>query len=764
MNRITSRGPAPDRAGFVFQIALEQGHSVLTMLTVATAAVVLAGVFYRRIFAQVMPSRWRLLFALRAVAILLVVLLLFRPVVSLQRQEMERKAVILALDTSASMGTADDASGASRFDLARARALDWSSRLKRDFDLHVLEFSDRAVPLEQAGELGRLKPTGEATSLTRAVVAGSRVVPKRDVEAVVIFSDGVHNAAGDPVAAARKLGVVVHSIGVGNSLKNSPSYRDVRITDLDCPEQLPVNNKARITAQVGQSGLGGQVTRAILEEDGKTLDQVEVVLGAGEPAQPVVFQFVPAVKGRHTYTVRIPPFVDEKVAQNNHRSAVAQVVDSKIRVLYLEGTLRAEYGAIVQRFLSRDPDLEFCALVQTRPGTFLQRTNMEGLKLDGLPSDAATLEKFDVFLLGDLDSSYWKPQPMQLLVQRVRAGAGLLAFGGYHSLGPGGYGKTALEAILPVVTGDRGIGQITDPFLPILTPAGRDHPIFANIAKFFPGPGAAAQVSGLPPLDGCVRVAAARPGALVLATHPSGDGKLPVLAVQPASKGRTAVFTSDTTRNWQQVPRALDQESPFSRFWGQMIRWLANRTADVKTEAGVTARTDKAYYEPDAAVTIEAAVRTREGEGTEKAETVAQVKTPQGTTDTVTLTAVAGSAGSYRGTFEPKSPGSHTIAVRATLDGASLLADPMSVEVGRPNLEFDRLDLDDALLSRIASATGGRYFHITEADQLLGELDRREKRRHVALEQPLYFPRIFWVVFVGVLSTEWVLRRRCQLR
>ena len=74
---------------------------------------------------------------------------------------------------------------------------------------------------------------------------------------------------------------------------------------------------------------------------------------------------MPTVKGRHTYTVRIPPVPEEKIAENNHRSAVVQVVDSKIRVLYIEGTLRAEYGALVQRFFSKDPDLEFCALVQT---------------------------------------------------------------------------------------------------------------------------------------------------------------------------------------------------------------------------------------------------------------------------------------------------------------------------------------------------------------------------------------------------------------
>ena len=42
------------------------------------------------------------------------------------------------------------------------------------------------------------------------------------------------------------------------------------------------------------------------------------------------------------------------------------VVEPGMRVLYLEGTLRAEYGALVDRFLAKDPDLEFYSLVQTR--------------------------------------------------------------------------------------------------------------------------------------------------------------------------------------------------------------------------------------------------------------------------------------------------------------------------------------------------------------------------------------------------------------
>ena len=46
-----------------------------------------------------------------------------------------------------------------------------------------------------------------------------------------------------------------------------------------------------------------------------------------------------------------------------------------------------------------------------------------------------------------------------MILKRVRAGAGLVMLGGYHSLGPGGYAGTPLAAALPVELGDRQIGQ-----------------------------------------------------------------------------------------------------------------------------------------------------------------------------------------------------------------------------------------------------------------------------------------------------------------
>ncbi len=752
----------------MFNISLEHGYGLSTMLAVAAAAILLSGAFYYRAFGMLKPRQWQTLLALRAAAIVLIVLLLFRPVLSYHKDLKQRPAVVFLLDTSSSMSIADDATGVTRFNQARLQLEKWWEKLKDDFDLYLIEFSERARPLDGVKSLPGLTPDGKATSLSRALVFSTRLRDDKDqpvrAEAIIMLSDGIHNSARNPLESTGRMRTPVHTVGVGASLRSDVSYRDIQVAGIECPDRLMLNNMARITASVEGIGLAGRVVRVILEEDQQQIDQTELTLDQVEGAQEVTFDFRPTVKGRHSYTVRIPPATEEKIEENNQRSAAALVVEPGIRVLYIEGTIRAEYGALVQRFLAKDPDLEFCALVQTRPNVFLRRSNIADLQLDAIPADAEQIDKFDVFIIGDLDASYIRPAQQELFVKRIRGGAGLVMLGGYHSLGPGGYTGTPLGKVLPVRLGGREVGQITDHFLPVLTPDGARHPIFANISGFFPTEQREAKITGLPPLDGCTRVEGARPGATVLATFAGESGPVPVLAVQPVGKGRTAVFCGDTTRKWQQGPRALDQQSPFLRFWGQMVRWLAGRDVAVEAGAGIVAGTNKAHYEPEEPVRISAVVRGTEGEGTGNAKVEAKIRGPAGRPDKVTLSVAPGPGGHYSGEFLPEVPGGYEIVVEARLGELILSTDKIAVEVGRPNMEFERLDLDEKLLGRIAADTGGRYVHITTAESLIDQLDRTQRKKRLYLEKPLYWPPLFWLLFVAVLPPEWILRRKYQLR
>jgi len=748
----------------LLEISLARGQSLWTMLAVALAAILLTGVFYRRAFGQLPAGQWRLLLILRSLAIVVVVLLLFEPTMRYYRDLRRKPGVVFVLDRSASMSISDDPTGVTRFNLARRQLESWWGKLADDFELRLVEFAQRARPAEGIEELPTLRPDGQATSLSRGLETAAGCLPRADLEAAILLSDGVHNAAQSPLEAASQLGVVIYTVGVGAGLRSDMSYRDVQVAGLDCPDRMVLNNLARISAMIEGVGLAGRVVKVVLEQDDQPLEEKELTLDDIEGSQEVLFEFRPTAKGRHTYTVRTPQTADERIAENNQRSAVATVVEPGIRVLYIEGTLRAEYGALVDRFLAKDPDLEFCALVQTRPNKFLKRSNMPALELTTIPADAESIGQFDVFIIGDLDASYLRPEQQQLFVERVRQGAGLVMLGGYHSLGPGGYGGSPLGRVLPVEPGDREIGQMTDSFLPVLTPEGVHHPIFANIADFFPTRQAGPKRGGLPLLEGCTRVEGAQPGATVLAATGPAEDAMPVLAVQPLDRGRIAVFCGDTTRNWQQGPKALDQESPFLQFWGQMVRWLAGRSQAVEAAASITGSTDKAAYEPDEPVRLSAVVRDQEGEGATNVQVTADITEPSGRPDRLTLSAAPGPGGHYQAEYQPRVPGTYKVVLRTTVEDQELASEELVFEVGRPNLEFEKLDLDEKLLMGIAERSGGRYVHISTADHLIDQLDRTQRKKRIYLERRLYWPPLFWAVFVTLLSTEWILRRRFQLR
>ncbi len=739
----------------------------MALLAVVVSAVVLVTVCYRQTYGLLRPGQWLLLFSLRIVAIGIVALLLFRPIFRVEDRSNKRTTVVFVIDQSASMSIADNASAITRWQQACDQLRSWWPELSSLYDLKLCLFSDSATQLDDLAALDDLHPTGKATSISRALIAARHASTGQTTEAVILISDGIQNAAGNPARTARRLGMRVYTVGVGDPLHERSMKHDVRVTDIDCPESLAINNRCRITGFIEAAGMPGRVVDVQLLEDDKEVARQTLTLDDNEGAQEVILEFVPANKGLHTYTIRVPQQTGEEIPQNNARSASALVHDARIRVLYLEGTLRQEFGALVGRFLSKDPNIEFCALIQTRPGVFVQRSNIEGLRLKAIPDDSETLDTFNVFLIGDLDSNYLPERIMKLIRNRVTDGAGLIMIGGYHGLGPGGYGQGILQEILPVEMGSRQIGQATEPFHPQLTRDGRHHPIFANIAAFFDTANNNSASADLPPLNGCVKIAGTKSGATILLVHPTIriDGRpMAVMAVQPVGKGRSAVFTADTTRNWHQTLKAMDRETPFLRFWGQTIRWLAGHNDAVQTEAGIIATTDRAYYTPGMPITIRATVRGDDGVAVGNANPHAVIQAPGRRTTQLNLAEETGPPGHYSANFDPPRSGRYEITVSTQFKNKQLTAPKLQVDVGRPNLEFDRLDLDQKTLATIASDSGGQYLHISLADRFTEQLKRIYKQEIVQIEVPLAWPPLLWVLFVGALASEWLLRRRYQLR
>jgi hypothetical protein len=195
-----------------------------------------------------------------------------------------------------------------------------------------------------------------------------------------------------------------------------------------------------------------------------------------------------------------------------------------------------------------------------------------------------------------------------------------------------------------------------------------------------------------------------------------------------------------------------------------MVRFLAGRSKAVEAKASIVANTNRVHYDPEEPVQLTAVVRDAQGEGTSEARVEAKIRGPGGRPDKADLSAVPGPGGHYAASFEPSAAGPYEVVIQAKLGDLILESEKLTFEVGRPNLEYEKLDLNEKLLTQIATLTGGRYVHVTTASHLADQLDRTARKKRLFTERALFSPSLFWLIFVVAITTEWILRKRFQLR
>ncbi len=759
---------------------------VFLVLPAVVLCLATVAVFYRSLLGYLGAARVGVLIALRCLAILVLLALVFRPVVTVVPLGNVRPVVLMLVDSSKSMSVQDAKNSPTRYEDVVQTFQSELSRVEKSLDLKYYVFDASLRAVEHLDDLASRPPDGEATNLALALREAVARHPGTEVFALCALTDGNHNTPGDPVAAARSLGVPLYAVGVGTEEMRSDKLQDISIAAVDAPEETVAHSVCKIRAHIAADGLPNRTVEVLLKDGPQPIDRQTLVLSDKQRVQVVELTYKPTTTGRKKLTVSVPVDPAELISENNAHDVHLLVTDPQIKVLYIEGAVRPEYK-FLRRYLSTDPSVELATLIQVQPPLFTAGGTVGGRPLSGFPKTAEEFKAFDVFLIGDLDRTCLSKGQMDLLVDAVRAGKGFLMIGGAATLGPGGYAGTPIEGMLPVAVGSRSKDrQETREFVPRLTAEGKAHPVFQGLADFF-GSGATtatsqgAAGSTLPPLQGCVVVDGAKAGAAVLAEHPASrrDGRpLIVLAVQSYGSGRTAVFTADTTWKWYMFRRALGMQSPYHRFWGQLIRWLANSELKEKgPESGVQVQVVKSFFHPGEKVEVSAKVRDEEGQAYNFASVAATIRSPEGKTVELPMARRDDRVGAYQVTYEPNLPGAYKIEVTAQKQNTPLGKDTTDFVLGRPSAEFEKLSLDVDRLTKMAGAGGGEYLRLPGLSDLMNRLIRRHEMRGAGSRQPTEYALfsasthlrkhlkmgVCFGLFVLLVTGEWLLRRRWQL-
>ncbi|MBZ0269557.1 hypothetical protein K8I85_15490, partial [bacterium] len=317
---------------------------------------------------------------------------------------------------------------------------------------------------------------------------------------------------------------------------------------------------------------------------------------------------------------------------------------------------------------------------------------------------------------------------------------------------------TPIAPLLPVAIAP-GVRSRSGQILPELTPSGRTHPVTqlerdADVNQRL--------WSELPPLAVAPVFGPPRPDARVLVAGslngmPQQD--LPLVATASSGEGRVLAIAGSPYWRWDLYLWGTGRSGDlFRRFVSRSVRWLVSRD-DLKP---VMIRPGKSLFEGADRVVVEGQVFDDDFRPVEGADVRATVRGPLGTLEEKPreISLVDLGEGRYRGALPGLPPGDYAIDGTARLGGAELGTDRSEMTVAPFRMEFEDPSPDFELLRDVARLSGGRFFPVDEAGDLPALIDARKIAETSVREMPFLENPLFFLALLGLLGSEWAMRRR----
>ena len=293
-------------------------------------------------------------------------------------------------------------------------------------------------PMMAGGELGPVAsvPRTYQTDLEGAIRLGMALFPSGAARRMVILSDGRPTVGqADRVvrlAAAQSIRVdVVPLTGAAWSADSEQMPGEAWLTEVEAPKWVHQGETFSIEV-TARSSVDMDALLTVLSEE-RVIARQTVHLNPGE--NTFSLSATAERSGFLTFRVHLDPLLD-LYPQNNVLSTFTMVSGAP-RVLLVAPPSESGEEADVGTYLQRALEAGGMLVARSTPGA--------------MPYDPSGLAEYAVVILVDTPAQMMSPRAMRALQSYVRdLGGGLVAVGGSHAYGVGGWYQTPLEETLPV--------------------------------------------------------------------------------------------------------------------------------------------------------------------------------------------------------------------------------------------------------------------------------------------------------------------------
>lgn len=645
---------------------------------------------------------------------------------------------------------------------------DWSVRLSNghsvgDVSLTDADLADREDP---------------RTDLSEAITFAGSLAASRNVAAIVMLSEGQHNAASDltPVEAASGLpDIPVFTVAIGDTARR----RDIAVHRVSAPPVVYTDDSPVIEVIVSAYQCQNDSVDVRLKLGDEVIETKVATFHSEQSDVAIEFEVPRRGTGRHEYSIDVDSVDGEADLQNNHGFVAIETIKSKLYVLIADGRPRWESRYLEQLF-RRDSRVQLDkVLLQPKVKTSV------GTIENPLPQDADQWAKFDVVILGDLPPSVLTPPVRAAIIQYVKNGGRLLVVAGrqfmpaaYVQAEPEGNGDQNWFDLFPVTADPMPVsahhrpsptmeGMLTRMFRFADTVEESD--LIWQRAMRGPQPGFVSPYHAAKPSATVLATLAFQGDAVVgsqgTRTTQDDSSATPVwLAMHRFGRGRIAYLSSPVTYRL----RVRRGDEFHHQFWGQLVRHLTSAEL-ASGDGAIRIQTDRSQYTEGSEPRVRVRLRSTDGQPVRGGSLNLHCESVENTADR-TASEIASIEmqedqqvpGTYLATIPVLNPGVYRTWASGdpiqTSESESISAN-FTVQASA-GLESLMTQANPVLMRQIAETSGGLAIEPSLVREIPNAVSLSPEITEARLTKPLWNRwSCLWTI-VGCLSAEWFLRRR----
>lgn len=294
----------------------------LTIIAIA-AGLVYAGLLYlfnrRQHYGKTLTA---MLFALRFIVVAVVMMLFFNPYIKQKTNKIEQPIIVFARDNSTSVTMTKDSV---IYKEKLPQVIDsLCNTFEKDYDIETFEFG------------------GNSTDISEALNTIRRLYYKRNVGAVVLFSDGIVNQGVEPEYNTENFPFPIYSVTLGDTV----NHPDLMIQDVRYNKSVPALMSFPLRITVNAKNAKGSMMAATVKMDGAEVGNATVPVSSNNFSKTLDFNITPDGEGIKQIDIQIDGLEKETQLLNNSRRIFIEVIDKKYNVLCYARSPHPDIAAI----------------------------------------------------------------------------------------------------------------------------------------------------------------------------------------------------------------------------------------------------------------------------------------------------------------------------------------------------------------------------------------------------------------------------------